>query len=219
MRKLSFVLLWLCVVTPYADAQAFPNFDAAFAKTPAGLWRRADVQRDVDLQEPQVTRLRGAVLPIQEQYDHALTKIRGLERFVAAEQFARLRQQSEEAVMKVLAEALEPQQLKRLGQIALQVAGGDTFLRPEIQKELGLSEEQKKKMQAVAKDFAKTTNLLERDARGAVTQEETLALTGQNIVQARNEYAMRMRVLLTPAQMKLWRQLSGDYFPRPRKTK
>jgi Spy/CpxP family protein refolding chaperone len=56
------------------------------------------------------------------------------------------RQQKAEETRKQLAEILKPEQRERLEQIGLQLAGGRALTRPDIAEKLGLSEEQKTKL-------------------------------------------------------------------------
>jgi Spy/CpxP family protein refolding chaperone len=76
-----------------------------------------------------------------------------------------------EKFMPKLAEILDKGQLKRVHEIAIQSAGPHALLDATVQKDLGLTAEQKDKLTAINKDFAKTLAEVPRAERMAKMHE------------------------------------------------
>jgi hypothetical protein len=85
--------------------------------------------------------------------------------------FAEIRKKINEKFMPKLAETLDKAQLKRVHEIAIQAARAGALVDPGVQKDLALTAEQKDKLAALHKDFAKQLEAVPRAERMAKMQE------------------------------------------------
>ncbi|HID21570.1 MAG TPA: hypothetical protein EYP14_04130 [Planctomycetaceae bacterium] len=185
-----------------------------------GLLRNDKVQKELKLTDEQRELIR-------ELADEVRTKIR--EQFSGFD-FRKLRDMSEEQQRKFFEEGrrkveliakeaeetlelvLEPQQLKRLKQIQLQREGVFAIGRPDIAKQLGLSEKQMSKVReliaSVRPDRGKMRELFRqgRDAFRKYFAERE---------KRRREVEKQLLELLTPEQRKRWEELIGEPFEFP----
>lgn len=117
--------------------------------------------------------------------------------------FEALKQENEQ----FLKENLTPEQRKRLDQITLQVVGLLWLSRPEIARELNLTDEQRQKAKELreqtrkeARDLFRTSDRQERRAKYAKLHEET---------------HKKLNELLTEDQRAKWKELVGRPFKGP----
>jgi hypothetical protein len=114
------------------------------------------------------------------------------------------RQEQAAANEKALAEVLQPDQLKRLKQIALQQQGAIAVGRPEVAEDLKLSSEQKDKIKAMQQDLqGKMREIMQSgnrdEARGKMA--ELRKSTNEKVVE-----------LLSDEQKSKWKELTGEPF-------
>jgi len=106
------------------------------------------------------------------------------------------------ALLKNLAEVLNDKQLQRLREIYLQVQGNSVFLQADVQKQLKITADQAKKIQAALDTQTKAQNALFDTggfdpAKAEELQKSTLA---------------KIQGVLTPEQKTAWTQLVGQPF-------
>ncbi len=137
-----------------------------------------------------------------------------------------LQTQALETLAKAVEDVLQPEQVKRLGQIELQLRGIWGLVRSETQKKLGLSDKQKleirdivtfmeKGIREVGKDEPRRDQAGEVDRRRAEAFKKIHALNQDAFEKALDR--------LTEEQRKTWKDLVGEPFelkvdlPRPAK--
>jgi hypothetical protein len=107
---------------------------------------------------------------------------------------------------KAIGEILNPDQLKRAKQIALQVRGPQAFSDPELMTALKLTDDQKEKVKTIQDDVRQESNRLFQ--RGAGNQDDL-----RKKREAFNkETQERIVSLLTPEQKAVWKDLTGEPF-------
>ncbi len=147
------------------------------------LARREAVQKDIGLTDA------SKVTALSEEYGDAVraelqtagVDFGGLRDLPEAERAAKMRElatKSAEATKKVneklepkLKEALTAEQFNRLGEIKVQAAGVAAFADAAVAKELGLSDEQSKKIAAINEEGQKATRELFAGARDGNAEE------------------------------------------------
>jgi hypothetical protein len=106
-----------------------------------------------------------------------------------------------------LAEALQPQQMERLQQIAWQAAGAEALADPKLVAALGLSKEQQDQLAAIRRDFAQQTreafrgdDSADREARFAKIRE------------FQDQRDAKLLAVLTSEQQDKYKELQGEPF-------
>ena len=154
------------------------------------------VQEDLKVTDEQAKTIAG----IAEKQREAM---RGLGRDASQEDRQKVREQAT-ANEKTLSETLQPEQLKRLKQIALQQQGLAAAERPEIAESLQLTSEQKDKIRDVLQESrGKMRELFQGGNR-----EEAMAKVAEQR-KANNE---KLLALLTDEQKTKWKELTGEPF-------
>jgi Spy/CpxP family protein refolding chaperone len=121
-------------------------------------------------------------------------------------------QETREKVNKAIPEVLQPAQVKRLREIEIQVNGIASFHRPEVQKELNLTDEQKKDIKSIddglRQDIAevfKDPEIARRPLiKGPEAARKAKALT--------DEATKKALAVLDSDQKKKWEKMTGEKF-------
>jgi hypothetical protein len=194
-------------VTP-GKAQLTDSFENAFPDVPAVLTWRPDVRKELNLGPEQEAELQRGLQPIKVEYDKKLKNLGKLNPVEAAKERAALRQQALERSGKVVQEILDAGQWKRLRQIALHVRGVEALRDADVQKELGFTEAQQKKIEALAEELKRALARLRLEAVGTFPESR---LTPRFL---QNDHAVKARGVLTRQQADRWREMLGEPFPR-----
>ncbi len=112
----------------------------------------------------------------------------------------------QELMKKALADALTPEQAKRLKQIQLQQRGAEAFSDPEVATALKLTEDQKEKIQTIREDARKEMTDLFKNAAG--NREEAF----KKMAGMRKEIAEKVTAVLNAEQKKMWKEMLGEPF-------
>jgi hypothetical protein len=116
---------------------------------------------------------------------------------------------------RLAAAVLTRDQMRRLRQVDVQIGGLSALLRQEIREELGLSEEQKSKIDALNEEYNKRSKALIQEASG---DREKLTESVKKARELRDEALEASLRLLSDDQRKAWREMTGahfDYKPTP----
>jgi hypothetical protein len=117
------------------------------------------------------------------------------------------RQNVTEKLAAFLEGLLKNEQLHRLRQLELQQEGAFALLiRPDLGKELKITDEQRKQFMAVALELQMKTEPLLKDAQTGGNPQEI----GPKIMKIRQEHADRIEAILSNAQKKQWREIRGQ---------
>lgn len=109
---------------------------------------------------------------------------------------------------KLLKGNLNEAQIERLRQIALQLEGLFALGRPELMKELMLTEEQRKGFIEIVMSFQKQIEPLARKMQEGGDPQEF----GRKAQKLRDEHQIEISALLTDAQKARWKEMLGKPF-------
>jgi len=176
-----------------------------------------EVRQQLNITEDQMTKLREAGEKLREENRGLFEGLRDLpederqEKIRAA--MAQIQAKGEENIKAVLSEA----QMKRLKELELQWSlriGVEVLLRDDVAKELGLSEEQKTKLQALVDQIAEKRREVFRGA-GPGAQPEQF---GQRMNELQAEARAEVQKILSEEQVGKLKAMLGEpfQFPAPR---
>ena len=160
------------------------------------LLRQKSVQKELKLTPDDVKK----VMDFTHKQHEAATKALQLIEDERKDKFAAMEKENK----KFLADNLKPAQRKRLNQITMQLTGLMQLTRPEIVKELKLTEDQIAKVKQLQKEARKTLAKL-IDAKGSEGRNEKLA-------ELRAQTRKQIMDLLTEEQRVTARQMVGEPF-------
>ena len=181
-----------------------------------GMLRIPEVQQELKMTQPQIAKLDGAMEAMQESM-RELWQSGGNFRQMSPEERAKLMAKGEELQQKAVAGILDQTQLKRFKELSLQQMGAMALLRPSVGKELGITEEQRTKLQDIQREQMRT--MLQRGGQGGpggwqMTPEERQQRMQQfREAQAKTQEAMLN--VLTAQQKAKWTQMIGKPFKFP----
>jgi hypothetical protein len=190
------------------SAQEIPNEARKQLATALGgpfLVFRDKVMEELKLSEDQRQKLLEKLPDHIEQTMKVFEKIKDLKPAERDKEMQSHRQKSHEKLAKVLKETLKDEQLKRLRQLELQQAGAFVLGRPDIGKELKITDEQRKQFMAVAQELQKKIAPLIKEAQSGGNPEEIRP----KIMKARKEHEGKIEAILTEAQKKQWKKMLG----------
>jgi hypothetical protein len=118
------------------------------------------------------------------------------------------RKAAREKLAKNLKDVLQPDQLKRWRQVALQQEGGFALGQDEVRKELKITQEQMKKFMAVVQDLHKSVEALVKQVQSGGNPEEIRP----KIEQVRKDHGKKLEAVLTDAQRRQWKEMLGPPF-------
>jgi hypothetical protein len=158
-----------------------------FAQSEVQLAMRKDVQADLKVTAEQVKKLEELAAKQREARQGVGRRNRGGQpgggqpgSNVDRDALRRMEQQREET-RKALAEILDAGHVKRLGEISLQLRGSRALLDPEVQKALGLSEDQAGKLRDLQRKQGEANQaILEKARNQEISREEAQASLEKN---------------------------------------
>jgi hypothetical protein len=159
---------------------------------------RPDVQSELKLSEEQISKLKEALGKVTEKYKDDLAKFA---RMSFEERVKKMMEISRES-NKAMGNVMDAKQIKRYRQIEWQMAGIGALGDPELQKELKLGDEQKKKINNIAIEFEK--KLYEMSTNSEASQEKYVALI--------KDFQKKTSEVLTEEQHKSFKELMGPPF-------
>jgi hypothetical protein len=119
-----------------------------------------------------------------------------------------LRQSSSKKLAVFLKEILTPEQLKRFQQLELQYDMPAIMLRPEIVKELKITDEQRQQFIGVIQAMQRKIEPLMKEARSAGNPQEILP----KVIRLRLDCQGQIEALLSETQRKQWQEMTGKPF-------
>ncbi|HTU88548.1 MAG TPA: hypothetical protein VMF69_00485 [Gemmataceae bacterium] len=170
--------------------------------SPLGLLGIPDVQKELKMSEEQIGKLKDALGKMREKYKEDEAKFRQMS---PEEQQKKIKAISEDH-NKAIASVLDAKQWKRYKQIQWQLSGMGALQDPELQKELKLSDEQKKKIGGLFDDgVKKIQDLYKNRDESPQKQEEKYASIIKDVEKRVND-------VLSEAQQKNLKELKGPEF-------
>jgi Spy/CpxP family protein refolding chaperone len=134
---------------PPGGGGGFAGFGGGLANSIA---RSKPLQDELKVDADQLEKLAAALTKAREESRDLTQKL--FARDTSTEERAEIGRKLQEINTKAVAEALKPEQVKRLKQIENQQAGVGMFNRPEVVTALKLTDEQKEKFTALNRDLA-----------------------------------------------------------------
>jgi hypothetical protein len=175
---------------------------------PAFLIFRAGVQSELKLSAAQKQKVRRQ---FAETVPDALGFFQNLQQREPADRphlLAAYRQKVQEKHLAFLAKTLEAGQRERLRQLELQHEGLFALGRPDVARELRLSEGQRKQFMAVVQAVEKQVQPLIRQAESGANPEEIR----KQMLKLRKAHEERVEAILGDAQKKQWQKMLGKPF-------
>jgi DNA-binding MarR family transcriptional regulator len=167
------------------------------------LLNNPQVQQELKLTEEQRDKVSALSEQLREKFRGLGQELRGL----SPEEREKRVQAVNEEVEKELAKVLKKEQLQRLKQIALQVEGLAALARPEIAKQVGLTEEQQRKIEEILREANEKRRALFQ--QGPPADRQAMFREMQKIREWVDEQISK---LLTEQQKKKWQELIGEPF-------
>ncbi len=169
------------------------------------------VKKEIKLSNEQSDKVQKIVREVFDKYQPDLRQARADR---DQKKFAKLMLDStvetRERVNKALPDILEPDQLKRLKQIQLQVNGVASFARPEVQKELKLTDRQKEQIKKIGDGFKIDVAEVFKDVSSAPLRKLPEATRKARTL---HDEATRKAVdTLDDEQKKTWKDMTGEKF-------
>ena len=113
---------------------------------PTQLVNRKDVQTELKITAEQKTKLDAALEKVRADRRAAMQGGGGNFQDMSQEERQKMQAANAAADLKALESALTKEQITRLNELVIQRAGNGAILRAEVQKELGITDDQKKKI-------------------------------------------------------------------------
>lgn len=226
MRRLIGCLILvaaLVVVTINSvEAQFFPGM-GGFKQSPITLIMNKSVQEELKLTEEQIkafTEGQKEAFKLMPKFDPSdLAKLKELKPEEIQAKMAEMMKPINEANEKLLAKTLKPEQSKRLNQIVRQQAGIQAFTQEDVQKELGLTDDQKKKIKGILDDLTEDVAELSRPSnkdkekgKGGFGFPRLSPEAREKIAKLREKAKESILDTLTAAQKDKWKELVGEPF-------
>lgn len=184
----------------------------------ADLVLNARVQKELKLTDDQTKSIRQAQEKLQKQFAdkvEAIFKPRDREK-ADPKDAAEISKKVNSELRKAIETALEPGQLKRLGQIELQQQGLRALENKEVALALKLTVEQKGRVKALIEDLEsklrKTMPSLGTFGRDRAGLAKAVEKAKEEQVKLFREAVDMIPSLLTPDQRKTWEDLTGERF-------
>jgi len=176
----------------------------------AGLLQNESVQKELKFDKEEADKVKDAVQKVLDKHADDLAKLRDMPQEERRQKSQALNKTVSDETLAAVSGILNADQMKRLKQIELQQAGMQAFTRPDVQKALTLTDEQKDAIKTIDEEAAKKRQELfqqgggRRQAGGGQGQSQMATL--------RKETMERVQKLLTADQKKTWKDLTGDTF-------
>jgi Spy/CpxP family protein refolding chaperone len=162
------------------------------------------VQKELNLDKDQVDKAKEAVQKVRDNHKDEFAKLQDLGQDERRQKGQELSRTVSEESLKALADVLKPEQLKRLKQIELQQAGDRAFTRPDVQKALSLTDDQKEQIKTITDDAAKQRREIFQAGNAPGSRDQLTSL--------RKETSDKIQAVLTDDQKKTWKDLTGEPF-------
>ncbi len=196
---IAIVLVATVFAVPTAWAQRGGPGGGGFDGGGLMLLSQKSVQDELNLTEDQIKKLEA---PFEKQRE-SFGELRDLSREERQKRMAEVREQAQKAVSAILDEG----QQKRLRQIALQVQGGQALTTSKVASALGLTDEQKEKIEEIqtsARDEMR--GLFQGAADG---DREAVRM---KFAEVRKATGKKLQGVLTAEQQARWKEMTGEPF-------
>ncbi len=182
-----------------------------------GLLRMEQVQKELSLSEQQKTKLQELAEKTREEARERFSGARDLSQEERRKRFEDMREEMQERAEKLqkqITEILKPEQVKRLRQIELQQQGPAALMRPVVAETVGLTDEQKEKLQQIASDTREKMRGIFEEMRGGDRERrgERGGEVREKMQQIRQEGEKEAMAILKPEQKQKLGEMMGEPF-------
>jgi hypothetical protein len=208
-RSLALALFALVVVPVFAQPP-FPGGGFGVLGI-AQLVTNKSVQEELKLTEDQIAKLKAASDGVRAKYKDQLDEVRKSKDFTKMGEINKsMSEESTKVITKLGDEILKPEQMKRLKQIEIQVAGPRALAsNADVQKALMLSESQIGEIKAINDDAQKD---IQEVRKGAGFDREKLMEVQKKVAEINKDASEKSLKKLTPEQQKQWIDMTGPKF-------
>jgi hypothetical protein len=167
------------------------------------------VKREIKLTDKQDNEIHKIVKEVFDKYQPEFRKA-GRDREKLMQIGMESTRETRESVRRALPDILKPEQLKRLNQIQIQVNGIASFKRPEVQKELKLTDRQLEEIAKIGAGLKQDIAGLVKDASSAPLRKMPGALRkAKELKESATHKAVER---LTEEQRQTWKDMQGEKF-------
>jgi Spy/CpxP family protein refolding chaperone len=170
----------------------------------AALLANPDVAKELKLTEDQVTKVKEVGQKVREKFKDSFGQLKDTPQEERQKKFQEIAKGMADETNKALSGVLNSDQTKRLKQLELQMQGSRAFSDADVQKSLGLTDEQKEKIKTISDDAGKAMREL---FQGGNFQE-----AAQKMQTLRKDTMEKVTAVLTDAQKKSWKDMTGEPF-------
>jgi len=167
------------------------------------------VKREIRLSGEQDNQVRKVFREVFEKYQPEFRKVQG-DREKQTKLVIDSTRETRDRLDKALPTILQPEQLKRLNQIQIQVNGIISFKRPDVLKKLNLSAGQLIEIGKIGLSLKTDTNKILQDASTAPLRRMPGAL--RKVKEMKDAATQKAIEKLTSEQKQAWQELTGEKF-------
>lgn len=195
-----------------APGAAWPSIISLPGSDAARLVLNASVQKELKLTEDQTKSIQQGLDKVQKQFGDKVGTVSkvGPGEKIDPESVSDIAKKVEPELRKSIGAVLEPGQLKRFHQIELQARGIGALQNKDVIKALNLTDDQKRRVKALAEELTSDTRKLFGSA--IVRDRAKLREIAQAQRKLFREAAGRIPSLLTADQRKIWEEMIGTPF-------
>lgn len=174
---------------------------------PAFLLARDDVQRDLQLSSDQRSRLDAFREESMQKMRETMMNNQGGDREAMRGIFQKMQTEADQRVKEILT----ADQMKRLGEIRIQMAGSRAAMDPEVQKQLGITAAQRTRLTTLQRGHGDAQRSVMERARGGEIEWSQVREISQ-----RNDKALETEIdkVLSQAQKAKLKEMGGKPFER-----
>jgi hypothetical protein len=169
---------------------------------------RDRVQEELQLSDEQKDKLLEKFPEYAQETKNIFDKITDLKPEEREKEMRSHRQKSHEKLAALLKENLKAEQLKRLQQLELQQQGPFALGRPEIRKELKITDQQVETFMGFVQEMQKQIEPLMKEAQSGGNPEEIRP----KVMKIRKDHEGKIEAILSEAQQKQWKKMLGKPF-------
>jgi Spy/CpxP family protein refolding chaperone len=178
------------------------------------LTRLEEVQKELKLTDDQKEKLKTLAEDVRTKVRAAMSELRDVppeELKAKQSEFEKKAAEASQKAEKQMAEILKPEQLARLKEIGLQAAGPAALLKPEVAKDLGLSDEQRDNVKKIFGEAREQRQKLLASMRDLEPEErmQKMGETREKMNQIQKETGEKAMKVLTAEQRDKFEKMKG----------
>jgi hypothetical protein len=166
---------------------------------------RDKVQEELKLSDDQKQKLVEKLTGYVQETQKVFEKLQDLNAGEREKAMQPHRQKSHEELAAFLKETLTAEQIKRFHQLELQHAGPSALGKPEIRKELKITDEQVVQFMGVIRAMHKAIEPLMKEAQSGGNPLEIRP----KVIKIRKDHEEKLEAILSDAQRKQWKEMLG----------